>query len=97
MYTSSITLSTNEASRFIKRLCKHFSHKVDVEFDESSGQVDFPMGACDMKATNDTLTFEVQADDEEKLQKVQQVISSHADQFARDESFEWEWKQESQI
>jgi|SRR5690625_3671901 len=95
MYTSSITLSTSEASRFIKRLCKHFSHKVNVEFDESSGHVDFPMGLCDMKATDNTLTFEVKADDKEKLQKVQQVISSHADQFARNEPFEWEWMQES--
>ena len=93
MYTSITSLPTNEASRLIKRLCKHFSHKVDVEFDESSGHVDFPMGSCNMKASDDTLTFDIQADNPENLQKVQQVISSHADKFARDESLEWEWKQ----
>lgn len=91
MYTSIITLSTTDASRLIKRLCKHFSHKVEAKFDASSGHVDFPIGECDMKANDNTLTFEVQTNDEENLQKVQQVISSHADQFARDESFEWQW------
>jgi hypothetical protein len=91
MHTSETTLSTTEASRLIKRLCKHFSHKVDVKFDTSNGHVDFPLGECDMKATDSTLIFTVQADNEEKIQKIQKVISSHADQFARNESFDWQW------
>ncbi|HLR26953.1 MAG TPA: DUF2218 domain-containing protein [Fodinibius sp.] len=91
MFTSTISLSTKDASRFIKRLCKHFSHKVEVEFDESSGHVNFPLGECNMEAADNTLQFDIKAANEEDLEKIQHVISSHSDQFARNESFEWKW------
>jgi len=89
---STITLSTENASRLIKRLCKHFSHKVEVNFDETHGEVDFPFGECEMEATDKTLTFTLQAEDEEGLQRGQKVVSDHADQFARDEQLQWNWE-----
>ena len=70
-------IQTPNAARYIKRLCKHFAHKVDATYTEDSGFVTFPFGTCDMKATTDVLVLKIEAGGEAKLERTRVVLEKH--------------------
>ena len=50
---------TASASLYMTKLCKHFRHKIAVEFDERSADARFPFGRCLMQADADSLRFDM--------------------------------------
>lgn len=86
MHTSTATVATDRAGRYIKQLCSHFSKKAESTFDETSGHTVFEFGQCRMAATPTTLELTVSADDEELLGRVKYVVADHLERFgARDQ------------
>ena len=43
--TATAVVPTASASRYLQQLCKHWSHNMAVEFDETNGRVVFPKNA----------------------------------------------------
>ena len=80
-------LPTPEASRFMNRLCYHFSRKITVVYDEAQGRADFPWGLCLLGAAGGeaatTLTFDCSASSSEELARVQYTIDEHIKLFSR--------------
>ena len=93
---SKATIKTEKAGRYLQQLCKHFGHKVDVEFDDHTGWVKLPMGRADLAADDTTLTMSVNADDPDDLAKAQDVMQSHLERFAFREDLEIRWDAASQ-
>ena len=78
------TVPTTHGSRYLQQLCKHWSHKFDVDFDADKGEIGFPMGPIRMAAQPEALvvTLEPNAD----------ADVDHLDRFAFREaplSFDW--------
>lgn len=90
-HTSTATVETEKATRYMKQLCKHFGHKVPAEFDDTTGSVTFPYGACSFVSDGQALTIQAQADDAEKLAQVQRVIDDHLMRFAFREELSITW------
>lgn len=86
--TSTGRFETSNASRYLQQLCKHFAHKVDVTYDETSGEVALPIGPARLRADSDALVVEVEAPDAAGLERAQGVIDSHLVRFAFREEFE---------
>lgn len=82
MHTAHTSFQTENASRYLQQLCKHFGHKVDVEFDTSAGHVDFGIGQAELFAHPDRLEFVAQSPDAEGLQKTKSVLEDHIIRFA---------------
>ena len=83
---------TANGARYLQQLCKHWSHKLDVQLSENEGIVRFPAAVATMKADPDALTVNVEAEDDETLQRMKGVVASHLDRFAFKEAplrFEW--------
>ena len=82
------TYETPNASRYLQQLCKHFGHKVETTFDETSGTIAFPTATAKLEATPSLLTvaLDVQAADE--VARMRAVIDSHLKRFAFREEFE---------
>ncbi len=78
---------TENASKYLQQMCKHFAHKVPVTFDASSGTVALPQGACRLEADAATLRIEVTADDLASLETARRIIDSHLARFAFREDF----------
>lgn len=78
---------TSHASNYLQQLCKHFAHKVEVTFDESSAKAALPPGPCEMWADRSELRIEVSAKDAEGLQAAQRIVDSHLVRFAFREEF----------
>lgn len=85
---------TPNASRYLQQLCKHFSHKTEVTFDEHAGQATLPGGPATLTATGAELVVLLEADTSEGLEQSRHVIDSHLERFAFREAFEkMDWAQ----
>ena len=84
---------THSASRYLQQLCKHWSHKMAVEFSAEAGTIDFPNGCrLAMKADSDALDVVLSAPAGEDVERMREVVSSHLDRFAFREApllFDW--------
>tara|TARA_R110001599_G_scaffold183562_1_gene376837 strand:+ start:1444 stop:1728 length:285 start_codon:yes stop_codon:yes gene_type:complete len=85
-------IQTAKADSYLRQLCKHFGHKVPVEFVAQKGFISLPFGTCDLLAQAGALTLTVSGDDIEKLE---QVIGSHLERFAFRESLDVTWERTS--
>ncbi len=81
MPSSSTTVSTDCASRYLQQLCKHFGHKVPVEFTAEAGQITLPFGTCTLHAEGALLTL-VATGETDKIDRLEQVIGDHFARFA---------------
>ncbi|MGH1331361.1 MAG: DUF2218 domain-containing protein [Paracoccaceae bacterium] len=93
MLTSQARFKTPNAAKYIQQLCKHFAHKVDVEYDETKGRAALPPGPATMQADAQALSFSISAADEKGLQLARFIIEDHMKRFAFREGFEaLEWQ-----
>lgn len=92
MTASTAHVPTANASKYLQQLCKHWSHKLDVEFDERAGTVRFADGMAKMSAAESELVVTVEAESEETVGRLKDVVARHLDRFAFREaplSFPW--------
>lgn len=82
MLTAECLFPTENASRYIAQLCKHFAHKITVEFDAQRGEANFPMGHAVMEAREDGLFFKASAEDADALGRVKYILEDHILRFA---------------
>lgn len=93
MPLSRATVATPDASRYLKRLCNHFAHKLPVELTENRGVLRFDFGTCRLHTTPEALLMDAEAADAEALERLQNVVVSHLDRFAWKEgqlSVDWQ-------
>jgi hypothetical protein len=83
MPVSEARIATASAGKYLQQLCKHWSHKFEVEFTSDKGRVPFaPDRHCDFTASADTLTLRVEAADEDSLSRTERVVIDHLKRFA---------------
>lgn len=93
MFRSSTSVRTQNGGRYLKRLCKHWSHKFDVSYTDEEGRVPFGDGRlCVLKASAGSLDIEVEAPDSEAIPRLEQVVADHLVRMAdRDQLSELSW------
>jgi hypothetical protein len=91
MFEARTTLETPNAIRYMKALCNHFDEKVTAHYDGNEGTVDFGFADCQMAATHDRLTIDVQAGDEDGFARVKYVVSDHVERFGVREALQVVW------
>ncbi len=84
-------IETAEGGKYLRRLCKHFSHKVPASWDNSQGKVSFAMGDCLMSASASTLTVRCVAANNDDVEEVAETIKSHFDRFAKTDGLVLVW------
>lgn len=82
---------TTEASRYLQRLCYHFTRKISVVYNEHQGEAHFPWGLCLLRAEDDALHFDCSAEDDDQLARVQFAIDSHVELFSRKSPVAVDW------
>jgi len=87
MLVTTARYPTAHASKYLQQLCKHFAHKVDVTFDDTSGQVALPPGPAHMTADAEGLTIRIQSESAKDLIQARYVIDSHLVTFAHRDGF----------
>lgn len=88
MQKATARYQTPNGRKYLVQLCKHFGHKINVEYTEDKGRCELPIGPAEMTADDEGITFEVSAADEEGLDRAKDVITSHLARFAFRENLE---------
>lgn len=88
--TETTYLSSGPA-RLIRLMCKHFSRKVDVHWDENRGFVQFAEGVCVMQAFENSLALRCAANTDDDLLAIVETINRHIGGFSIDDVVELNW------
>jgi len=92
MSTSHATVATENASRYLQQLCKHWSHRFEVDFDPQQGRIKFGEGeVVTLAAGPDTLDIRIEADDAGRLPELNRIVESHIVRFAFRETLAFDW------
>lgn len=91
MMKSTARFLTARASTYLQQLCKHFGHKVPVEFTAHEGHITLPFGTCDLRADEAGLTL-INICEPENIEKMEKVIGDHLARFAFREEFSLTWQ-----
>lgn len=82
MKHSTAQVESERASIYLQQLCKHFAHKMAVEFTPERGVIPFSVGTCRLEAAGNILTMRAEAEDAERLAQLQDIIARHLVRFA---------------
>jgi uncharacterized protein len=88
---SHTAIPTAHASRYLQQLCKHFAHKLPVEFDPQAGKIGFPIGDCNLSATDEALQLDLTSADAAQLDQLKDVVIRHLERFAFREELSVTW------
>lgn len=95
MAISTVTITTPNASRYLQQLCKHWSHKFEVEFTSQQGRIIFTDGRIvTLKASNETLDITAEAPLETQAQ-LEDIIAKHIIKFAFREELVFNWNHQT--
>ena len=73
---------TENSTKYLQQLCKHFAHKVDVTLGDTSGECRFSCGTSVLTIAENGLDIHVEAADEDGLRDTKAVIEEHLLRFA---------------
>ena len=74
---SNSTVKTAFGEPYLKRLCRHFAHKIPASIDGQTGTIEFPFGLCRIDVDDEEMRIQVQVDDSDNLEKAEKVIADH--------------------
>lgn len=86
------SIATEQASRYLQQLCKHFQHKRPVRFDTEAGEVSFSVGICKLRADEAALNIELSSAGSAELEELKDVVIRHLERFAFREELNVEWE-----
>lgn len=78
---------TENATKYLQQLCKHFAHKVDASYEGQSGVVHFVFGSAQLNADAHGLGVSFDLNDIKAVDPAKHVIDSHLAKFAFREGF----------
>jgi len=92
MSETSATVKTTNGLKYMKQLCKHWSHRFTTKLNGDRGSADLPNGKVSFTASTETLHISIALNDETAKSKMQDVVSEHLNRFAFREApltFDW--------
>lgn len=86
MPESKAIVQTRNASRYMVRLCKHWSHRFDVKYDDNNGRIEFgDEERCLLKVSSGSLEMVVHAASQDALESLEKVVVDHLMRMANDD------------
>ncbi|WP_212632072.1 DUF2218 domain-containing protein [Pseudomonas sp. KB-10] len=91
MFNSHAEIPMTAPGRCLTRLCRHWSHKFAVRFDETSAHIPFDPAVCELQVIDGGLRVTLQSPDHAELVELQGVVVDHLQRMAG-ETFDVEWR-----
>jgi uncharacterized protein len=86
------SVPTANAAKYLQQLCKHWSHKLEVDLSDRKGVVRFPAAVVALEAGADTLLVTIEGDESETVERMKGVVATHLDRFAfREAPLRFDW------
>lgn len=91
MSVAVVRIPTENASRYLQQLCKHWSHKYPVEFTAQNGRIEMSAGVLILDADPEGLGLRLTTEPE-NLERMEGVVADHLRRFAFREELQFDWK-----
>jgi uncharacterized protein len=88
------SVPTADAAKYVQQLCKHWSHRLEVDLSDQKGMVKFPAAVVTLEAGADALKVTIEGEGGEEVERLKGVVATHLDRFAFREAplrFDWSW------
>ena len=86
------SVPTANAAKYLQQLCKHWSHKLEVDLSDRKGVVRFPAAVVQLEAGEDALLVTIEGEESETVERMKGVVASHLDRFAfREAPLRFDW------
>jgi hypothetical protein len=86
------SVPTANAAKYMQQLCKHWSHKLEVDLSERRGVVKFPAAVAAFEPGADALLVTIEGEKSEEVERLKGVVASHLDRFAfREAPLKFHW------
>ncbi|MGF7153012.1 DUF2218 domain-containing protein [Novosphingobium gossypii] len=95
MSTIATIVKTQNGGKYVRQLCKHWSHKLETQVDGDTGTVTFPNAVTVMAADADGIAITITGEDRDAVQGLTDVVARHIDRFAFREDplvYDWAWR-----
>ncbi|MEJ2408082.1 MAG: DUF2218 domain-containing protein [Novosphingobium sp.] len=95
MSTIAARVKTGNGGKYVRQLCKHWSHKLETGVDGDTGTVTFPAAVARMAADSEGIAIAITGDDRDEVERLTDVVARHLDRFAFREApltYEWAWQ-----
>ncbi len=92
MPESRATVTTEQGQRCLIRLCRHWSHKFQVSFDEQRGEIVFDPARLVLTRFEGGLTAVIEAPDTDTLDHLEPVVADHMQRMVADETLQIDWQ-----
>lgn len=92
MFSSTVHIVTTNPGRLIRRLCKHWSHKFEVSFDDQQGSIALGADHCQLTAGEGSLTAQIKSEDQTQLERLETVVADHLQRMSSEETFTFDWQ-----
>jgi hypothetical protein len=86
------SVPTANANKYLQQLCKHWSHRLDVDLSDRKGVVRFPAAVVTLESGENALAVEIEGEASEEVERMKGVVASHLDRFAfREAPLRFDW------
>ncbi|MEM1174548.1 MAG: DUF2218 domain-containing protein [Pseudomonadota bacterium] len=76
MITRSV-VKTDFGDAYLKRLCRHFAHKIPATINGSRGTLEFPFGLCVIDVDATSMQIEIDVDSADNADRAESVLADH--------------------
>lgn len=85
-------VQTPKASNYLIQLCKHFGHKLKIDYDRHHARIVYNDRICELDVQNDdTLVLTMTAPDYDQLCAIEDMVARHLQRFAFKENLAVRW------
>lgn len=92
MPIATASVPTVNAAKYTQQLCKHWSHRLEVDLSEQRGVVRFPAALATFEPRPETLKVTIEGEEGEAVERMKGVVASHLDRFAfREAPLKFDW------
>jgi hypothetical protein len=86
------SVPTANGAKYMQQLCKHWSHKLEVELSEQRGVVKFSAAVAIFELEAGALQVTIEGEEGETVERMKGVVASHLDRFAfREAPLRFDW------
>ncbi len=84
-------VTTASGQIYLKKLCRHFAHKVPATLTGDQGIIEFPFGRCRIDTTPDHMRFVIDIEDTHEVADAERVVTEHLLRMARGDNLDVRW------
>lgn len=89
---SSSTVTTDHGKAYLKRLCRHFAHKIPATIDGDRGTLEFPFGVCLIDLKDRQMIIQIDVIDPDNADRAERVVADHLIRMANRDKPTVEWQ-----